>query len=145
MALHLLDTQPVLVHRDLQSSNILLVKGEIALIDFQGMRWGPAVYDLASLICDPYVKLERELKEELIHEYASIYKGQEDLLSLFWWAAAQRLIQALGAYVRLSQSSGTRRFQKYIPSTLKSLAQILKRLNLPNLYECVCSIDYHRD
>ena len=26
-------------------------------IDFQGMRFGPAAYDLASLLCDPYVEL----------------------------------------------------------------------------------------
>jgi aminoglycoside/choline kinase family phosphotransferase len=42
-----------LVHRDLQSQNVLIREGEPFLIDFQGMRFGNPFYDLGSLLCDP--------------------------------------------------------------------------------------------
>jgi aminoglycoside/choline kinase family phosphotransferase len=45
---HLASMPPVLVHRDLQSSNVFLRKGAPVLIDFQGMRFGPAAYDAES-------------------------------------------------------------------------------------------------
>ena len=44
-----------LVHRDLQSQNVLLNDGKAYLIDFQGMRYGHQEYDLASFVYDPYM------------------------------------------------------------------------------------------
>ena len=58
----LLKTPRVLIHRDLQSSNIILKGGRPFFIDFQGMRFGAAAYDLASLLCDPYVSLPSRCK-----------------------------------------------------------------------------------
>ena len=60
-----------LLHRDLQSSNILVQRGRPVFIDFQGMRLGPAAYDIASLICDPYVMLSLDTQEELTEHYRS--------------------------------------------------------------------------
>ncbi|MDP2991421.1 MAG: phosphotransferase, partial [Kiritimatiellota bacterium] len=47
IAADLLKAPTVLVHRDLQSSNILRVGRRPFFIDFQGMRFGAAAYDLA--------------------------------------------------------------------------------------------------
>jgi hypothetical protein len=55
--------QRCLVHRDLQSQNVMVPGSEPYFIDFQGMRFGNPFYDLGSLLCDPYVFLtpgERE-------------------------------------------------------------------------------------
>ena len=49
-----------LVHRDLQSQNVMIRDGEPFLIDFQGMRFGSPFYDLGSLLCDPYVDFSDE-------------------------------------------------------------------------------------
>jgi hypothetical protein len=57
LAERLAATSPCLVHRDLQSQNVMIKQGEPVLIDFQGMRRGSAFYDLASLLCDPYARL----------------------------------------------------------------------------------------
>ena len=49
------ETPLSLVHRDLQSQNVMVVNGEPVLIDFQGLRPGSFFYDLGSLLFDPYV------------------------------------------------------------------------------------------
>jgi aminoglycoside/choline kinase family phosphotransferase len=131
----------VLVHRDLQSSNILLQdgsprsgRGEPWFIDFQGMRYGPAVYDLASLLCDPYVALPGPLQEELVEQYARSSRNPASIRGLFWHAAVQRLGQALGAYGRLSESAETEYFKQYIPPAMEMLARAVSRVSdLPAL------------
>ncbi len=49
----------VLVHRDFQSQNVLILEGSAWLIDFQGMRPGLPQYDLASLLYDRLCDTER--------------------------------------------------------------------------------------
>lgn len=127
-------TRPVLVHRDLQSSNILWSRGEPVFIDFQGMRYGPAAYDLASLLCDPYVELSESLCGQLVSRYAahmpaSVFREED-----FWPAAVQRLAQAMGAYVRLSRTPGCQRFLDYIPPARRMLLRALRQVgHLPVL------------
>jgi aminoglycoside/choline kinase family phosphotransferase len=92
----LLTLPRVLVHRDFQSQNIMVAGDQldrVALIDFQGMRPGVAVYDLASLIEDPYARLTVEQRSELM----ALIEEDYDAESLRR-AAVQRLMQALGAY-----------------------------------------------
>jgi aminoglycoside/choline kinase family phosphotransferase len=55
-----------LVHRDLQSQNVMIRDGEPFLIDFQGMRFGSPFYDLGSLLCDPYVRFSDGERTELL-------------------------------------------------------------------------------
>ena len=55
LAQHIYEASRSLVHRDLQSQNVMIRDGEPFLIDFQGMRFGSPFYDLGSLFCDPYV------------------------------------------------------------------------------------------
>lgn len=111
----------VLVHRDLQSSNVLISNGKPVLIDFQGMRWGTAAYDLASLLCDPYVNLTPDLRDQLLDYYVSRAEGGEAARRLFWIAAIERLSQALGAYGRLGANPATAGFLRYIPAGVDQL------------------------
>jgi aminoglycoside/choline kinase family phosphotransferase/dTDP-glucose pyrophosphorylase len=121
----LLKNKSVLVHRDLQSSNILLKNNRWYLIDYQGMRFGPAVYDLASLLCDPYITISPEVRTRLLAYYA----GRADPLSrctqTFWVAVIQRLGQALGAYARLSNLPGMSHFAGYIRPALQNMNEAL--------------------
>lgn len=120
----------VLIHRDLQSSNVLIHRGEYGFIDFQGMRLGPASYDLASLLCDPYVSLPRHMRDALVGHYASIVGSDpEHTLEIFLWAAVERLSQALGAYARLASQPQTAYFGRHILPGLKMLACILQSLD----------------
>ena len=69
LARRLLETTPVLVHRDLQSQNVMIRKGEPFLIDFQGMRFGSLFYDLGSLLYDPYVEIREADRAALLRTY----------------------------------------------------------------------------
>lgn len=115
----------VLVHRDLQSSNILLRAGKAHFIDYQGMRYGPAVYDLASLLCDPYVELSEALCARLLEHYAARCRTPRLVRDLFWCGVVQRLAQALGAYARLGSRPETRQFARYIQPALRMMARAL--------------------
>ncbi len=114
----------VVVHRDLQSSNVILKNGKPAFIDFQGMRWGPAAYDLASLLCDPYVELSEPMQLRLLNYYAGKC-GDPAVRDLFWLAAIQRLAQALGAFAKLGAAHGTHEFAGHIPSALRMMNRAL--------------------
>ena len=112
----------------MQSSNVVLRNRQLALIDFQGMRWGAAAYDLASLLCDPYVMLPERLQESLLTFYERRSPRGALVRQAFWPAAIQRLAQALGAYGRLSALPGTARFADYIPPALRMMARALNHV-----------------
>ena len=116
----LLEREPkALVHRDFQSTNVLWKGGEPVIIDFQGMRLGPAAYDLASLLYDPYVKLSEGERRALAKLYAKA-GGREDILKILPYAAVERLVQCLGAYGRLA-SVGQPQFGKHVLPALENL------------------------
>lgn len=128
----------VLIHRDLQSSNVLVKEGRIFLIDFQGMRYGTAAYDLASLLCDPYVNLPGALREELLEYYLELVPADKTTRDLFWIAAVERLSQALGAFGRLGAAPATSYFLKHIPSGVAQLRTALGHLQgMPTLKACL--------
>ena len=116
----LLEREPkALVHRDFQSTNILWKTGKLFIIDFQGMRLGPAAYDLASLVYDPYVEISERDREALVALYAKL-SGRPEIVKVAPFAAVQRLCQCLGAYGRLA-SVGQPQFLKHIVPALQHL------------------------
>ena len=124
----LLGAPPVLVHRDLQSSNILMRGREPLFIDFQGLRLGPALYDIASLLCDPYMSLPDSVQEELLEYYAERRRQPLSAVApVFWNAAVQRLAQALGAYARLGLRQETAHFRTHIMPGLKMLDRAARK------------------
>ncbi len=114
-----------LVHRDFQSQNIMLREGGAWLVDYQGLRLGLAEYDLASLLLDPYVALSSGERDDLLHFYAE-HRGLSlfELRESFHLAAAQRLMQALGAYGNLSRNQGKPHFRQHIPAAVANLAEV---------------------
>jgi NDP-sugar pyrophosphorylase family protein len=130
-----LDRVPqVLVHRDMQSSNVLLKGRDLTLIDFQGMRMGPAAYDVASLLCDPYVMLDANLQDGLLAYYLAQAPHADSTRATFHTAAVQRLGQALGAYGRLSALPGASRFARHIPPACQMMQRMLNYIEgMPTL------------
>lgn len=126
------------VHRDFQSTNILLHRGCLRLIDFQGMRMGPAVHDAAAFLTDPYANLSWSEVEDLWLRFRRLYPAESGTDRDFWIAGVQRLLQALGAYGRLSRLPGCAYFQGYIPVTLRRLGYCIQRVSdLPQLFAWV--------
>lgn len=114
-----------LVHRDFQSQNVLIRDGAAWLVDYQGLRPGLAEYDLASLLFDPYVVLSRSERHDLLSFYASL-RGLNlpELREVFFLCAAQRLMQALGAYANLYRNQGKAHFEQHIPAGVRNLALV---------------------
>jgi hypothetical protein len=112
----------VVVHRDFQSSNVLFRGARLAFIDFQGMRYGAAAYDLASLLYDPYVTLTPLLRTRLAEQYGGFQPDDPEAVELFHEGAVQRLVQALGAYGRLA-GVGQPGFVKHILPALENLLE----------------------
>ena len=117
----LLEKEPKsLVHRDFQSTNVLWKNGRPRFIDFQGMRIGPAVYDLASYLYDPYVApLADDRRLALVRAYEK-RAGRTGLDKIVPFAAVQRLVQCLGAYGRLA-SVGQPQFGRWVMPALQNL------------------------
>jgi aminoglycoside/choline kinase family phosphotransferase len=150
LAERLAGTMRCLVHRDLQSQNVMIRDGEPFLIDFQGMRFGSPFYDLGSLLCDPYVSFSGGEQDELLSFYYGLWRGgilskveglKWDLdwgtsQSTFWEASAQRLMQALGAYGFLGLKKGLGVFLEHIPAGLRNLHRAASQVSsLPRLRE----------
>jgi N-acetylmuramate 1-kinase len=116
------------VHRDFQSSNVLLHRNQALLIDFQGMRAGPAVYDLASLLYDPYVELGPKQHRRYLDEYlrGASADHKQMIREMLPLAGIQRLCQALGAFGRLAGMPETARFAKHIPVGVLRLQRVLE-------------------
>jgi aminoglycoside/choline kinase family phosphotransferase len=131
LAVRLEAVPQTLVHRDFQSRNILVRNGEPYLIDFQGMRQGNPFYDLASLLCDPYVDWTDKDRNYLL-DYAAqqltLASGGDFFRRCFWEAATQRLLQALGAYGYLGLIKGRTGFLEHIPAGLARLVEAAERV-----------------
>lgn len=118
------------MHRDFQSENILMLDERIRFVDFQGARLGPGEYDLASLLCDPYIpQLDKQICQEL-YRYAFKIPGSNGTTSrAFLICAMQRLMQALGAYGNLSLHKGKPRYKRYIPVAIGRLVDVVESLD----------------
>ena len=122
-----------ILHRDLQSQNILISKkNEIKFIDFQSARLGPPAYDIASLLWDPYISLSNNLRLNLLNYYKekmgkSLPRDFDESLK---YLKAQRHFQAIGAYAFLGLKRGKVHFLKFIKPALKLLKEDLKDLDL---------------
>jgi aminoglycoside/choline kinase family phosphotransferase len=137
LAEKLIKTKRSLVHRDLQSQNVMIFKGEPYLIDFQGMRFGSLFYDLGSLLCDPYVNLSGDEQEALLSFAYGLSNRDMDwgaFRNTFWEASAQRLMQALGAYGFLGRKKGLTAFLEHISAGLQHLLHVASEApSLPRL------------
>jgi aminoglycoside/choline kinase family phosphotransferase len=112
-----------LVHRDFQSQNLLIKNEKVWLIDFQGLRRGRQEYDLASLVFDPYLNHSADEREALLTLWEEI-TDERPLETLFHECAAQRLMQALGAYGNIVKNRGDEWYRQHIATAGKLLAEV---------------------
>lgn len=114
-----------LVHRDFQSQNLLIKDDQVWLIDFQGLRRGRQEYDLASLIFDPYLDHTAEEREALLTLWEEI-ADERPLETLFHECAAQRLMQALGAFGNILKNRGDEWYRPHIATAARLLGDVTR-------------------
>jgi NDP-sugar pyrophosphorylase family protein len=138
---------PGLMHRDLQSRNIMFNKDRLFFIDFQSARLGPLQYDLASLLIDPYVNLNEQIKKDLV-QYTTTKlelnsRQSQDFFECYNYCCLTRNLQILGAFSFLSLIKKKLHFEDYIPGAVTSLKNIIAGLDtdkLPELSKLVHSL-----
>jgi NDP-sugar pyrophosphorylase family protein/thiamine kinase-like enzyme len=142
IASRLCKTARGLIHRDMQSSNVLIDRNKVVFIDYQGMREGPILYDLASFLADPYVAMDIKEEYALLHYYTGLGKLPSIHSVDYESAVLQRLCQASGAFIRLTKL-GAKEFAQYAPRALRRMKYALSILNdhvaMPELTRLVCS------
>ncbi len=112
----------VFMHRDFQSRNIMVKDGRLRLVDFQTAHRGPGLYDLASLLKDPYHPVETGTRKTLIMELYYRFTadnpepegGFEAFRDRFVLAGIQRNMQALAAFSFLGQKKDKKEFLEFI-------------------------------
>ncbi|MCP3955734.1 MAG: phosphotransferase, partial [Desulfobacterales bacterium] len=121
-----------LMHRDMQSKNIMVKDDLIFFIDFQSARKGPLEYDLSSLLIDPYVELEDHLKEKILTYFIDKLNSDNNIDAKLFkhcykYCCVARNLQILGAFSYLSKVKKKKKFETFIPFALASLK---KHINL---------------
>ncbi|MBW1851078.1 MAG: phosphotransferase, partial [Deltaproteobacteria bacterium] len=134
------------LHRDFQSRNIIISKGNIGIIDWQGGRLGPLGYDLASLIIDPYTNLSPQYRSLVFKSYLRLVREYnttwiEPFKRYYTYLAIQRNLQILGAFSYLTRIQKKGFFEAYIPAALRGLHELLIQVNDPRLSPLKCIVD----
>lgn len=123
-----------LMHRDMQSKNIMVKEHQVYFIDFQSARIGPLQYDLASLLIDPYVRLSPEIKHRLVSYTLSrlgISSGPQktEFTRCYHFCCLTRNLQFLGAFAYLVQVKGKSQFKAHIPAAIASLKALIQDMD----------------
>ncbi len=124
-----------LTHRDYQSRNLMVVSGELAVIDFQDALQGPLVYDLVALLRDSYVVLERSFVDEMVDRYCDARRAlggspvdREELDDHFDLQTVQRKLKDAGRFVFIDRVKRNPDFLPHIPASLAYVAEALSRM-----------------
>jgi hypothetical protein len=119
----------------------------LAILDFQNLTWGPALYDLVSLVCDPYVLLSAGRRQRYLEVFRRALPPDSpvaqmkiaDFQRLFWATALQRLLQASAAFVYLSRVAGKPAFAAYLQPALTQARRAL--WHLPELKKTTAAVN----
>ncbi|MCG5054038.1 MAG: phosphotransferase [Myxococcales bacterium] len=133
LAQTLAESPAVLVHRDFQSRNLMVLEGttgpEIRVIDFQDALLGPRVYDLVALLRDSYLSLPTSEVNEFIDEFSEL-TGESAAATrhLFHLQTLQRKLKDAGRFVFIDRKRGNPGFLSAIPLTLEYVRNALASL-----------------
>ena len=123
------------MYRDFQSRNVMVRDGVPYLIDFQGGRRGPLLYDLVSFLWQAKANFPAALRQELIAEYKDelhhipeagryislpIGEAHVGVFVLF------RTLQVLGAYGFRGYFERKPHFLQSIPFALRNAVELLR-------------------
>lgn len=121
-----------LTHRDYHARNLMMHEGRMFIIDHQDARMGPASYDLASLVNDPYTSLDREIVDKLIERFIELKSESvtplpdvEEFRRELGLMTVQRMLKAVGTYASQAALANNTTYVSYIePAIARALEAI---------------------
>jgi len=110
------------VHRDYHSRNLMCTDDSIGVIDFQDAVFGPATYDVVSLLRDCYIQLDTSLVQTLALDFKNrsahlAHLSDETFAKQFDLMGIQRHMKAAGIFARLALRDGKFGYLNDIPLT----------------------------
>ena len=120
----------VLCHRDFHGQNIHVQNDTLYLIDYQDLRLGPDLYDLASLLRDRGVAriIGDEAELDLLEHYATVTAATGDVRRRYFETLLQRSIKILGTFSKQPITRGRMHYLEFIPSALESIERCIDEL-----------------
>jgi N-acetylmuramate 1-kinase len=122
----------VLTHRDYHARNLMMHNDEMFIIDQQDARMGPASYDLASLLRDPYAAIDSAVAEEMVELFIELkaassvpLESVEEFRQELHLMTVQRMLKAIGTYAYQAAVMKNQVYVGYIePATRAALASM---------------------
>jgi aminoglycoside/choline kinase family phosphotransferase len=138
------DSPPTWVLRDYHSPNLLWLAeregiARVGLLDFQDALWGPAAYDVVSLLQDARVDVPESIEVGLLSRYVKSRRGRDrtfDLNAFFEHYAvlgSQRATKVLGIFSRLAERDGKPHYLRHQPRIWRNLRRSLAHPGLKPL------------
>ena len=126
-----LEQPRVFVHRDYHSRNLLVNPHNPGIVDYQDAVYGPASYDLVSLLKDCYIQWPRARVLSWLEEFrrtcppfAAAGVSDEQFLRWFDLMGVQRHLKASGIFARLWHRDNKPGFIGDIPRTLSYILEL---------------------
>ncbi len=107
---HALTDAPVTVLRDYHSENLMLVDGDLGLLDFQDALAGHPAYDLVSLLQDARRDVDAETECAMLDRYRVATGAGDAFMDAYYVLGAQRNAKILGIFTRLWKRDGKPRY-----------------------------------
>lgn len=133
----MIDGDTVFTHRDFHSSNLMIHKKRLIMVDWQDARFGPPAYDLVSLLRDSYRDIGFSWEDR-----AKKFVNAQGNLNMFQvaLAACQRSLKAAGTFSYQYRKTGDGMLLGYLPRTFRYLADYARICpQLENLVDSVYS------
>lgn len=130
-------TPRVVCHRDYHARNLMCHAGRLWVIDHQDARMGPATYDLASLLGDPYAALDTDFQATLKERFWQLhmatfgtryYASRAQFEHEYQLMLVQRLLKAVGTYAYQFAVRNNPVYLGYIPIALQTAAEALTHI-----------------
>ena len=119
-----------LIHRDLQSTNILINQtNDIKIIDWESMKIGYPIYDVAALLIDSYLPFNYDFIKSNLQYYLQKTRFKYSEFD-FWLMAFLRITHDLGVFSTIGKNK--KFFKDKIPAAEKRLAFVISKLDKTN-------------
>lgn len=120
------------MYRDFQSRNVMICDNKCYLIDFQGGRKGPLLYDAVSFLWQAKARFNEMERKELLEFYAGLLSERRNvtcdlILDKVDKFALFRTLQVLGAYGFRGLVEKKAHFIESIPGALDNLRKLIDK------------------